>query len=225
MFRGAPFPEILPAEHRQGVRALLFQPFYLCALGAIFLGGATEVLANQWASAFMERALLFPKVVGDLLGMCGFALMMGLGRTLYGLYGAKWNINGILIGSAGFSLLCYLVIALSPTPALNLAAYALCGLAVSQLWPGTIVAASSQYPKAGAWMFAILAMAGDIGASFGPWLVGNVADSGAAVLAPLLAVSPESAAIRLGLLAAAPFPLAAIFCHAALKKMRGKAGG
>lgn len=82
------------ARGAAGMRQLLFHPFYLLALGAIFCGAGTEIVLNQWSSTFMEKALELPKVAGDLLGMCGFAAMLGLARLLYGLYGSKIDISG-----------------------------------------------------------------------------------------------------------------------------------
>ena len=48
MFLRAPFPQGTPPEERQGMRQLLFHPFYLLALGAIFCGAGTEIVLNQW---------------------------------------------------------------------------------------------------------------------------------------------------------------------------------
>lgn len=104
------------------MRQLLFHPFYLLALGAIFCGAGTEIVLNQWSSTFMEKALELPKVAGDLLGMCGFAAMLGLARLLYGLYGSKIDISRVLTLGAAVSVVCYLTVALSPFDALNVAA-------------------------------------------------------------------------------------------------------
>lgn len=222
LFLRAPFPPHKPAETRQGMRKLLFRPFYLGALAAILCGASTEVVMNQWASAFMEKALALPKVTGDLLGMCGFAVMMGLGRLLYGLRGARIDMHRVLIGGSALAAVCYLTVALSPSNALALTACAVCGLAASLLWPGTLVVASARYPMAGAWLFAILAAAGDIGASLGNWLVGTVADhapaAAAGALTAWLSITPEQADIRIGLLVGALFPLGALACHLALAK-------
>lgn len=69
MFLRAPFPQGTPPEERQGMRQLLFHPFYLLALGAIFCGAGTEIVLNQWSSTFMEKALELPKVAGDQADM------------------------------------------------------------------------------------------------------------------------------------------------------------
>jgi MFS-type transporter involved in bile tolerance (Atg22 family) len=42
------------------------------------------------------------------------------------------------------------------------------------MWPGTISITSPRIPKGGTALFALLAMAGDLGGAFGPGLVGTV---------------------------------------------------
>lgn len=227
LFFFSPFPDTIPEEHRVGMKSLLLKPFFIFAMLAIFCGAATEVGMNQWSSTFMEKGLAVPKVIGDLLGMCGFAFMLGLGRMLHGIYGAKLNIHRVLIFCSALSLVCYLAVALSPYNALNIFACALCGFGASLLWPGTLVVSAERYPMAGAWLFAILAAAGDIGAAVGPYLTGFVVDHSIASeliskIATIFATTPEQAAIRLGFLAAAIFPAITLVCHIVLKKMKAK---
>ena len=225
MFVKSPFPGSVPAEHRLNFRDLIGQAFCLIAFAAIFFGAASEVVMNQWASTFMEKALLFPKVAGDLLGMCGFAVMLGVGRALYGKYGARLQINKFLVATSLMTIVCYAVVALSPANGLSLAACILCGFAVSLLWPGTLITAAERYPLAGAWLFALLAAAGDVGAASGPWFTGWVVDSVintplAAGVAGVLQTTNEQAALRIGILAAIVFPILVLLCHAALKAMQ-----
>ncbi len=224
MFAGAAFPEMVAAHERQNMKDLLFKPFYLLALLAILSGAGAEIVMNQWASTLAEKALALPKLTGDLLGMCLFALMIGIGRMLYGAYGARLSMHKVLIGSSLLATLLYLVVALSPVNSISLAACALCGLAVALLWPGTLVICSERYPLAGAWMFAILAAAGDVGAAVAPWLTGRTIELGLRaeatdLFAARLGIVREQAAIRLGLLAAVIFPLIALFTHLALQRL------
>ncbi len=228
MFLFALFPDTVPEEHRLNMRDLIFKPFYVIALLAIFFGAATEVVMNQWSSTFMEKALMMPKLTGDLLGMCGFAFMLGLARVLYGIYGAKFNVNKILILSSAIAIICYIIVGVSPVNGINLFACAVCGFVASMLWPGTLVISAGKYPMAGAWMFAILAAAGDIGAAVGPWVTGVIADKSMAAqgvvnLSAKLGITSEQLGIRIGILAAVIFPIFALLCHMSLKK-RQKAG-
>jgi Major Facilitator Superfamily. len=217
MFSFSPFPPNKPvARESSHVRRQMFSPAYIAAIFAIMFGGASEVVMNQWSSTFAERALDMPKLTGDLLGMCGFAVMLGLGRLIYGMSGSKLNLQRVMLCSAAASILCYAIVALAPWPAVSLAACAICGLATSLLWPGTLVLTSEHFPGAGAWLFAILAAAGDIGAAAGSALTGVAVDT-----ARLVAV--DHIAIRIGLGFAIIFPAGALIAQLALRK--GRSGG
>ena len=137
--------------------------------------GASELSVSQWASALTESALGVSKTMGDLIGVCGFALMMGASRTVYALLGERACIKRAMIFC---SLLCtggYLLIALSPSPVTGLAGCAICGLGVGIFWPSTYSLACRRV-RGGTLMFALLALAGDLGCSIGPTAVGTVAD-------------------------------------------------
>jgi len=212
LFARVPLGEPMVEGQRTGLRKLLRTPFYIVALLAIAFGGAAEICMAQWTSAFFEEALHLPKIVGDTAGVSMFALALGLGRLMYGILGKRMNVNQVMILGSFLAVLCYLAVGLSSSPVLSLMACMLCGLAVSLLWPGTLVLASEHFPLAGASMFAILAAGGDIGASVGPWLISLVADY--APRLPALAsysaaagLSAEQLGLRLGLLTAALFPL------------------
>lgn len=222
LFLKSPFPPHKAEESRQTMKQLFFRPYYLLALAAIFCGAGTEVVMNQWASTFMDKALELPKIAGDLLGMGGFAVMLGIGRVIYGVRGSRMNLHKVLIGGSILSMACYLAVVFCPFP-FNVAACALCGLGASLLWPGTLVITSAHFPMAGAWLFALLAAAGDIGASFGSWLTGFVTDN--ALGSPILTWlggNMEQSSMRLGVLVAAVFPLLALLCHIVLQKLSGK---
>ena len=87
---------------------------------------------------------------------------------------------------------------LSASPVVGLIGCILCGFSVGILWPGTISISSRQLPRGGTAMFALLAMAGDLGGAFGPFLVGNVTQM-------------ANDNLQKGLLAGAVFPLVLIF--------------
>ena len=128
----------------------------------------------QWASAYTEAALGFSKSVGDLIGPCLFAVTMGVSRVIYGKYGAKMNLIHFMMGSGALCLCCYLLASLSKNPVLGLLGCVFCGFSVGIMWPGTISITSPRLPQGGTAMFALLAMAGDLGGAFGPSLVGAV---------------------------------------------------
>lgn len=150
----------------------IFSKFFIVAVIAIMFGGASEVIMNQWVSTYLQVTLGFAKMTADLLGMCLFAVCLGLGRTLYGILGNKFDLHKVLIIGAAITFLLYLLAGLSPSPILALIACVLCGFTSSLLWPGTLVISSNKFPLCGAWIFAVLAISGDIGASFMPVIAG-----------------------------------------------------
>lgn len=209
-FVGAPIPQGPPPEARTGVRRIIFSPYYLVALLAICFGAATEVVMNQWISTFAEAGLGMDKLIGDILGMALFAVWMGIGRMLYGIFGERINIRAVtMYGSLG-AVACYLLAALVPVSWLSLTFASLSGFFTSLLWPGTLVIATDKYPTSGAWLFAVLAIAGDVGAAAAPYVTGLVTD--------LAAGAGTGMSLRLGLLASAVFPVAAFFCFSYLKR-------
>ena len=142
----------------------------------MFSAGAAEQAMGQWASSFAESGLGVSKATGDLLGPCAFALLMGIARLVYGASGGRLNLSRFIELSALLCIISYLLAALSPLPILSLVGCALCGLSVGILWPGTYSMATARMPWGGLRMFALLAMAGDIGCLVGPTAAGWIAE-------------------------------------------------
>ena len=138
--------------------------------------GASEQGMSQWASAFAESGLKVSKTVGDLAGPCLFALLMGLSRALYAKLSDKISLKAAMVGSGCLCIVCYLLAAFAPHPALGLIGCAVCGFSVGIMWPGTFSLASNSLPAGGTAMFAFLALAGDLGCGSGPTIVGSVAE-------------------------------------------------
>ncbi len=163
-------------ENGQGmtIRELFRLPVFWLAILLMVCAGASELSMAQWASAFAEAALGFTKAVGDLVGPCLFAVAMGICRVIYGRFGPKMNLMKFMVGSGILCLCCYLLAGLSKNPVFSLVGCVCCGFSVGIMWPGTISITSPRIPKGGTALFALLAMAGDLGGAFGPSLVGNV---------------------------------------------------
>ena len=137
--------------------------------------GASEQAVSQWASAFAEAGLGVSKTLGDLCGPMMFAVMMGISRTIFGRHGAKLDLEKFMICSTVLCLTAYLLIALVPNAAVGLIGCALCGFSVGIFWPGTFSLAAAGIRNGGTMMFALFALAGDIGCASGPTLAGAVA--------------------------------------------------
>ncbi len=163
-------------EKRIPLKKLLTSKIFLIALLLMVCSGAAEQAMGQWASIFAEKGLEISKTLGDLLGPCLFAIMMGIIRTLYGIRGQNINIQKTLIISSCLCIVSFIITALVPVPAISLIGCSLCGLSVSLMWPGMLSLTAAGYPSGGVAMFALLALGGDMGCSIGPWVTGFVAD-------------------------------------------------
>ncbi|MBO5197038.1 MAG: MFS transporter [Lachnospiraceae bacterium] len=140
--------------------------------------GASEQAMSQWASLFAETGLKVSKTMGDLLGPCAFAVLMGLSRLLYGKFGDRIPLKNFIAGSSLLCIISYLIASLSPNPLLALIGCALCGFSVGIMWPGTFSLGAKYCPQGGTAMFALFALAGDVGCSAGPGVVSLIADQG-----------------------------------------------
>lgn len=170
----------------------LFMLMMLCA-------GASEQSVSQWASAFAEMGLGISKTAGDLCGPLAFATLMGSSRVFYGKHGDKINLDRFMTASSALAVLSYLLASLAASPVLSLIGCALSGLAVGIMWPGCFSKAAASMRLGGTAMFALLALAGDLGCSFGPAVVGYVS-------------SLRGDDLKLGILAAVVFPAVLTLC-------------
>lgn len=165
----------------------VFMLMMLCA-------GASEQAVSQWASTFAEKGLGVSKTVGDLAGPMAFAVLMGTARAFYGKYGEKLNLDRFMAGSSILCMISYLCISLVPIPLFGLIGCGICGLSVGIMWPGTFSKASASIQRGGTALFALMALAGDLGCSGGPTLTGMVS-------------SAFGDDLKKGILAAVCFPL------------------
>ena len=166
----------LIAEGEKGLRLgelFRLRVFWLLIV-MMLCAGASEQAVSQWASAFAEKGLHISKTAGDLAGPMAFAVLQGTSRVFYGKYGDKIDLDRFMLYSCLLCILSYLGSSMLGIPHLNLAACALCGLSVGILWPGTFSKAAAALPRGGTAMFAMLALAGDVGCSLGPTVVGAV---------------------------------------------------
>lgn len=173
-FATCPIEHLVEKGSGMGIRALFRKPLFWLAVCLMICSGASELAMAQWASAYAEAALGLTKAVGDLAGPCMFAVTMGISRIIFGKYGGKMDLMKFMTGSGILCVVCYLLTSLSPNPLIGLTGCILCGFSVGIMWPGTISISSETFPTGGTAMFALLAMAGDLGGSIGPGIVGRV---------------------------------------------------
>ena len=168
-----PIAPIVSGETRQlSLRELLRSKVFWVLMAMMVCAGASEQAMSQWASAFAEKGLSVSKTMGDLAGPCAFAILMGTARALYGKFESRIPLRAFMAGSCMMCIGCYLTAALCDLPLLALMGCALCGFSVGIFWPGTFSTASAALPGGGTAMFALMALAGDLGCSGGPTVVG-----------------------------------------------------
>jgi len=206
-FMRVPLPETVRKHEKTPLKKLLTSGVFLTALLLMMCAGASEITMSQWSSLFAEKGLGVTKILGDLAGPFLFALLMGIGRTSYGVWGHKIRIKNALLYSGCLCIICYALVVFVSNPVISLLGCAVCGLSISLMWPGTLSLTSEYFPKGGAAMFGMLAVFGDIGASFGPWFAGLISDR---------------AGLRTGLMTAMGFPILLLIGLMALKKTPAK---
>lgn len=159
------------------VGQLFHKKIFWALLLMMVCAGASEQAVSQWASTLAELGLGVSKTTGDLAGPMLFAFLMGSARAFYGKFGERIDLDRFMTGSSVLCMIAYLCISLVPNPAFGFIGCALCGLSVGIMWPGVFSKAAALETKGGTAMFALLALAGDVGCSAGPTAVGIVSDA------------------------------------------------
>lgn len=195
IFTSAPIaPLVEEGESGMSMVQLFKNKVFWVLMLMMLCAGASEQSVSQWASTFAEKGLGVSKTLGDLAGPMAFAVLMGSARAFYGKFGHKIDLDKFMLGSGVLCIISYLCISLIPSPVLSLVGCAICGLSVGIMWPGTFSKASASIRNGGTAMFALLALAGDLGCSGGPTLVGYVSS-----------MAQEN--LKCGILAAIVFPI------------------
>lgn len=205
VFCKAPIASLIEdGETGMSLRDLCRNQMFWILMLMMVCAGASEQAVSQWASTFAEQGLGVTKTIGDLAGPMAFAILMGSARAFYGKFGEKIDLDKFMMGSSLLCAIAYLCISLSPSPLISLVGCAVCGLSVGIMWPGTFSKASATLKNGGTAMFALLALAGDVGCSGGPTLVGFV-------------TGQMSNNLKLGILAGIVFPILLIVAEIVLK--------
>lgn len=210
-FSRVPIATLNDAGESMSIKQLFSMKLFWIFAVLMICAGASEQAMSQWTSAFAETSLKLSKTTGDLIGPCLFAALMGVSRVFYSKFSEKVNLQKFMLGSSVLCILSYLFAAISPYPILALIGCGLCGLSVGVLWPGTFSLAAEKCPRGGTAMFAFFALAGDLGCSAGPTVVGMVSNI-------------TNGSIKAGLLVAIIFPvlliIGLILCKRITEKMK-----
>ena len=197
-FSRVPLYSITHGQEPLSLRELFSRQVFLLFLVLMVCAGAAEHSMSQWASAYAESALGVSKTIGDLAGPCGFALFMGISRAIYGHHSERIGLKQAMILSAMMCAVSYLLVSLTHTAVIGFAGCMLCGFSVGLFWPGIFSLAAKRIPAAGTAMYALMALAGDVGCSLGPTIVGFTANT-------------MGGNLKAGLLPAILFPLLIVF--------------
>lgn len=195
IFSQVPIASLI-AEEEKGLsmKELMKEKIFWIFIILMVCSGASEQAVSQWSSTFMEKGLQISKTLGDLVGPMAFAICMGLARVFYGKYGEKIKLERFMVGSALVCVCSYIIIALIPIPIMSVIGCSICGFSVGIMWPGTFSMAAARIRNGGTAMFALMALAGDLGCTSGPTLVGVVSGM-------------FSENLRMGIFAAVVFPI------------------
>lgn len=98
------FPALVAEEQRKSVRELIKEKWFVAALVAIFLGGATELGMAQWLPAYAETELGYPTWMAAL-SLLLFSVAMALGRMVIGLAGTRLQPFKIMAWGCTLSVL------------------------------------------------------------------------------------------------------------------------
>ena len=207
-FSQVPLATLTEENEEMTIGELLKSKLFWLFFVLMIMAGASEQAMSQWASAFAESGLKVSKTVGDLAGPCFFSILMGSSRAFYAKFGEKIDLLKFIMGSALLCIFSYLLAVFSPYPVFGLLGCGLCGLSVGIFWPGTFSLAAAKMPKGGTAMFALMALAGDVGCGGGPTVVGFVAEH-------------FSDNLKCGLLAAILFPIVLLICGSIYKRREG----
>ncbi len=204
-FATCPIEQLVEDGKSMSIGQLFKTRLFWLLIVLMVCAGASEISMAQWASAFAESALHVSKTVGDLAGPCGFALCMGISRALYGKFGEKVDLTSFMTTSGILCLCCYILAAFAKIPLMGLIGCALCGFTVGIMWPGSISISSKILPKGGTAMFALLALAGDLGGASGPAIIGTISQNAGNNL-------------QAGILAGIGFPIVLVICVLSVRK-------
>lgn len=83
-----PFRKLVEEGEAVPIGRLFHKGVFWVFLAIMVCAGASELAMSQWASLFAEEGLMVSKTLGDLLGPCAFAALMGASRVFFGIMGS-----------------------------------------------------------------------------------------------------------------------------------------
>ncbi len=168
-------PLVEDSAGRMPMRVLMRKPYFLLAMVAILLGGATEMGMAYWLPAYAEKTLGFSQWTAGM-AFLGFSMAMAFGRIGIILLPKRIGPIELMLTSCILTAILFPLASFASSNSVALVACIAAGLTGSCLWPSTLAVTADRYPHGGATMFAILAVMGNIGGIIMPWIVGFIGD-------------------------------------------------
>ncbi len=170
-----PFEE--PEYDRNGEtwRELFGNASFVILFCLMFFAGAAERSMGQWIAAYTEGS---SETFGVILALCApalFTICIGVSRILYSKFSDRIKLQRFMVYGCALGTAAYLLAILAGNNVLSLVGCILVGAFTGILIPGTFSLASAKVPAAGASIFTLLLLAGDLGYGVGPALVGIAA--------------------------------------------------
>ena len=153
--------------------------------------GSTATLAGIGAAAFSASAAVSRIICGPMADLRGRIAVITAGA--------------IVLISGTICFISYLLIAITKIPVMGLVGCMACGFSVGIMWPGSISISSRILPAGDTAMFALLALAGDLGGALGPAIIGTVSQNAGNNL-------------QAGVLAGRGFPIVLVLCVFMIRK-------
>lgn len=222
MFFTSPFPNMhIEESHAKAVHSKQRTKGLILCVMCIFLGACAENTMTNWISVYAETVLNIPKAWGDIFGMSLFAVLLALTRTVYAKFGRN-IFKALLCGMSG-SVVCYIVVAISPFPVISLISCVALGICTAMLWPGTLILMDEKIPVAGVAAYALMAAGGDFGASIAPQTLGILVDNialteWAKAFGSTVSLTPEQVGFKIGMLMISIFPILGVILLLYMKK-------
>ncbi len=227
VFSKTPIVSPKPGDEKLSFAGLFKTKVFWVLLVLMICAGVSEQAISQWASLFAEAGLGVSKSMGDILGPCLFAILMGISRVYYAKANHGMNLRKFIMLSACLCVVSYVIVVFSPVPVISLLGCGLCGLSVGIMWPGVVALAAKYCPNGGTSMYSMLALFGDIGCSLGPTMVGIVAGASGDTANLLSGIftsgNTDEITLKIGILSTIVFPIAMVVTTAFLSKMRNRA--
>lgn len=174
IFLKAPFGEVVEEKERTPLGKIISQKLFIILVIILICNGPVEMCMANWTSLFAEQGLHVSKTVGDLLGPCLFAVGMGISRLLYGIKGARINLEKAMVYCGFVCFAGYAVVVFSPIPLISLIGCGIVGISTGIICPGCVCILAKSFPKGGIPMFGIMILFQYLGNTVTNSMIGRV---------------------------------------------------